>query len=303
SLTLYQKVSPRSPLPGGNPLALYKESTSELSDENKRSLLQTALTDEYQLKKETPIPSGVYVEDIFEDYLIYNVNGQAYKASYTLAEDGTATFGEPEKVIAQKVYEPMEALQTKYSEVIKEAGRRNASLDSTRLKKIVELCQELLSSEEPEEDKIKKATKEADKTLAWLKEQAAVKTEEGVQYPASAFAYTPDLNDPTTWMLRLFEGEEVTKSQLSKASAFLSPGGYKGQKVVIKESDLPSVKRRIRFEYRKIGVDSNDMPKWVKEVETREEIRNYIPLTEAKFDKGRATVIVIKPGFNVSEDR
>ncbi|GAH40724.1 unnamed protein product, partial [marine sediment metagenome] len=32
-------------------------------------------------------------------------------------------------------------------------------------------------------------------------------------------------------------------------------------------------------------------------------ILNFTPLTEAKFDKGRATVIVIKAGFNATEDR
>ncbi len=32
-------------------------------------------------------------------------------------------------------------------------------------------------------------------------------------------------------------------------------------------------------------------------------MRTFTPLTEAKIDKGRATVIVIKPGFNESGDR
>ena len=45
------------------------------------------------------------------------------------------------------------------------------------------------------------------------------------------------------------------------------------------------------------------MSKWVKEIETRERILNFVPLTEAKFEKGRATVTVIKAGFNSSEDR
>ena len=197
----------------------------------------------------------------------------------------------------------IDELQAKYSEVIQEAGRRNASLDAARLKKIVELCQELLSSEEPDEDKVQTATKEADSVLAWLKEQDAMKTEDGVKYPAEAFAYAP--GEPSGWKLRLWEDLEkkITRAQLGKASAALSPGGFRGQKVAIAASDLPAVKRKIRAEYRKLDVEENDIPKWVKETETRELLQGYIPLTEATFDKGKAKVIVIKAGFNASEDR
>lgn len=201
---------------------------------------------------------------------------------------------------------PMEALQATYSEILHEVGKRNATLDATRIKKIVELCQELLSSEEePEEDKVKKAVKEADATLKWLKEQAAMKTEDGDKYPASAFAYVPDAEKASTWKLRLWEDptKKVTRAQLGRAAAALSPGGFRGQKVAIPPADLSAVKRKIRGEYRKLDVEDEEIPRWVKETETRELIQSYIPLTEAKFDKGRATVIVIKAGFNATEDR
>ena len=200
----------------------------------------------------------------------------------------------------------IESLQSTYSEIIQEAGRRNAVLDSARIKKIVELCQELLSSDEPPaEDQIKKAAKEADDTLAWLKTQEAMKTEDGVQYPQVAFAYAPDPDTPSGWKLRLWEDPEkkVTRKQLGAAAAALSPGGFRGQKVQIPSTDLPAVKRRIRAEYRKLDVADEEIPRWVRETMTRERILNYEPLTEAKFDKGRATVIVIKPGFNATEDR
>jgi cation transport regulator len=277
-----------------------KES-SEMSAENKRNILQTALTDEYALHQDDPRPSGVYIEDVFEDYVIYNVNGQAYKSGYTLSEDGTATFNEPEKVIAKKTYEPMESLQTKYSDIIQEVGRRNASLDSSRIKKIVELCQELLSSEDPDEKKIKSVSKEADSTLKWLIEQRLVKTEDGVKYPVSAYALVADAEKPESWKLRMWEdlNKKITKTQLNKLAAALSPGGK--EKVPAKE--LSAVKRKIRTAYRTLNVSEEDIPRWVKEVETRERLLTYTPLTEAKFDKGRATVIVIKPGFNASEDR
>lgn len=279
---------------------------AELSDENKRQLLQTALRGEYQLAPDQTVPRSLWVEDVFENKIIYRVNDQSYSASYKLAEDGTVTFGEPEKVVQQTVYKAMESLQSAYSEIIQEAGRRNAALDSIRLKKIVALCQELLSSEgEPDEKKAKEAVKEATLALSWLKEQAATKTEDGVKYPMAAFAYVPESDKPSTWRLRLWEDLEhkVTKKQLKVASAYLSEGGYSGKRTIIPAGDLAAAKRKIRAEYRKLDVLEEDIPKWVREAETRERLLNYVPLTEAKFDKGRATVIVIKPGFNETEDR
>lgn len=198
-----------------------------------------------------------------------------------------------------------EELQGKYAEIIQEVGKRNASLDAARIKKIVELCQELLSSEEPKEDKVKKAVKEADTTLIWLKEQAAMKTEDGQKFPAAAYAYVPDSEKPSEWKLRLWEDptKKVTRKQLGAAAAALSPGGFRGQKVAIPSADLSAVKRKIRAAYRSLDVADEEMPRWVKETETRELILSYVPLTEAKFDKGRATVIVIKPGFNADKSR
>ncbi len=66
---------------------------------------------------------------------------------------------------------------------------------------------------------------------------------------------------------------------------------------------LFDVRRKVRSEYRNLDVPEDEIPKWVKETETRQRLNSFTPLTEAKFDKGRATVIVIKPGFNATEDR
>jgi len=233
----------------------------------------------------------------------------AVKKVYEKNADGKWVAKEAKEVTmvtkTKEVGVSIESLQSTYSEIIQEAGKRNAALDSARIKKIVELCQELLSSDEPAEDQIKKATKEADDTLIWLKTQEAMKTEDGVQYPQVAFAYAPDPDTPSGWKLRLWEDPEkkVTRKQLGAAAAALSPGGFRGQKVQIPSTDLPAVKRRIRAEYRKLDVADEEMSPWVKETMMRERILNYEPLTEATFDKGRATVIVIKPGFNATEDR
>lgn len=281
---------------------------SMLSDKNKSKLLQSALMSEYKIGQSVPIPKNLTIDEVFGDKVIYDVDGQLYESSYELDEEGKPTFGEPKKVLSTKVYKPMESLQTTYSEIIQEAGKRNAKLDAARVKKIVELCQELLSSEEPDEKEIKKAKealKEATSVLKWIKEQAVMKTEDGIKFPVAAYAYVGDPEKSTTWKLRLWEDLEkkVTRAQLGRAAAALSPGGFRGQKVAIPSADLPTVKRKIRAEYRKLDVEPEDMPRWVRENETRELIRGFIPLTEAKFDKGRATVVVIKAGFNETEDR
>ena len=282
-----------------------KEANMEISDDNKKNLLQSALITEYKIKPESIIPKNLTIDEVFKDKVIYDVDGQLYQSNYELDEDGKAVFSDPKKVSSTRVFKAMESLQSTYSEVIQEAGRRNASLDSSRIKKIVALCQELLSSETPDEEEIKKATKETASVLKQIKEQAAMKTEDGVKFPAAAFAYTPDPEKPSEWKLRLWEDLEkkVTRAQLGRAAAALSPGGFRGQKVAIPSADLSAVKRKIRAEYRKLDVADEDIPRWVQETMTRELVQNYVPLTEAKFDKGRATVIVIKPGFNASEDR
>jgi len=281
-----------------------QEAKMNLSDENKKNLLQTALTTEYKIKPESVIPKNLKIDEVFSDRVIYDVDGQLFETTYEIGENGEAIFGNPKKVSSTRVFKPMESLQTTYSEIIQEAGRRNASLDAARVKKIVELCQELLSSEEPDTKTIDKATKEAASVLEWIKEQTAMKTEEGEKYPVEAFAYVPDSNTPANWKIRLWETPELkfTKRQVKNAAAYLSKGGFSGKHVAIASERLSETKRKIRAAYRSLDID-DDMPSWIREVETREKLYSYTPLIEAANEKGRAQVIVIKPGFNASEDR
>ncbi len=275
--------------------------TEALSMENKRALLDAALQAHLNLSSN----EFAFIEDVTETEIIYNRDRQSYKALYTITEDNNVVIGEPVKVTRQITFNPMESLQTAYSELIQEAGKRNALKDSQRVKAILALCQELLSSEIPDEEKATDAVKEARDVLALLKLEEATKTEDGVAFPSQAYAYAPDLDTPTTWKLRLWQDleDKVTRRQLGLAAAALSPGGFRGQRVQIPAADLSAVKRKIRSAYRTLGVDEEDIPRWVKETETRELLRSYVPLTEAKFDKGRATIIVIKPGFNADESR
>ena len=199
-----------------------------------------------------------------------------------------------------------ESLQAKYAGIIQEAGKRNKVEDS-RVKAFVVECGALLADGTPQDGKIAASMQEADAILMWLKEQAAYKTEDGVRYPAEAFAYVPDASKPSDWKLRLWEDAEkkVTRAQLGRAAAALSPGGFRGQKVAITSADLPAVKRKIRTEYSKLGIEDTEIPKWVMEANMqRTVIADYIPLTEATIgSKGNAQIVVIKPGLNTSKER
>lgn len=211
----------------------------------------------------------------------------------------------------QEIGMTKKALQEKYTELIQEYGRKNAYQDAKRIHQILELCQQLLDPIEEEldsekENKAKEAIKEVNAVLAELKLVEATKTEDGVEYPASAFAYVPDSDKPSEWKLRLWEDPEkkVTRFQLGRAAAALSPGGFRGQKVEIPREDLPAVKRKIRTEYRKLDVEDEDIPKWVKESESRTFLIDYVSLSEATVSgKGIATIVVIKPGLNSSKER
>lgn len=206
-------------------------------------------------------------------------------------------------------------LQEKYSTLIQEYGRKNASADAGRIHKILELCQELLDPIEEEIDaekaatkaqKVEEAIKEADSALAWLKEQATMKTEDGAQYPAAAFAYAPDPEKSSDWKLRLWEDpdKKVTRAQVGRAAAALSPGGFRGQKVEIPAADLSAVKRKIRAAYRSLDVADEDIPRWVQESYKRTILADFMNLAEATVNsKGVATIVVIRPGFNSSKDR
>lgn len=139
----------------------------------------------------------------------------------------------------------------------------------------------------------------------------AKKTEDGVDYPAAAYAYVPDANKPSEWKLRLWENLEkkVTRAQLGRAAAALSPGGFRGQRVQIPREDLAKVKAKIRAAYRALGVTEKEIPRWVKEgagkVEAeRMRATGVVALESDALDieKGEVTVTIVQPGFNTSKE-
>lgn len=78
------------------------------------------------------------------------------------------------------------------------------------------------------------------------------KKEGGVDFPAEAYAYVPDPEQPSTWKLRLWASpsEKETSRQVGMALAALGPG-FRGNKVEIPSGDLAAVKRKVRAAWRK----------------------------------------------------
>jgi len=103
--------------------------------------------------------------------------------------------------------------------------------------------------------------------IADHRKQRQMKTEGGVKYPASDYAYVPDEEKPSTWKLRMSEGRpgNITRAQLGRAAAAFSPGGFRGERVQIPAADVGKVKAKIRAAYAKLGIKPEDVPPAIKE--------------------------------------
>jgi len=101
-------------------------------------------------------------------------------------------------------------------------------------------------------------------------EKQATKTERGMTFPARAYAYVPDREQPSTWKLRLWQTPQTqeTRRQIGLAVAALGPGGFRGQRVQIPADDLPAVKRRVLRAWLKANPDKSrgDAPPILKEL-------------------------------------
>ena len=273
-----------------------------MSDNDRRALLQGAVTSSLAVGNTM---DGPYIRDIYPDELVYVIKNKHYRMSYVIDRKGKVAFGQAELVTPITVYTTVEA---KIEQLTAAVAEREETPEARRsLDNLLDLLERVDLSEETAGPLLK----EADDIIAKLKEAVPVKTEEGQQYPMSAFAYTPDSVNPSSWELRLWEdtSKQVTKGQLAKAAAALSPGGLRGQKVVVAKESLPAVKQRIRAEYRKLGVDDGAIPKWVREDdETRARIHESCEVdiqevTKEGIANGIVPIRIIAPGFNTSKGR
>lgn len=93
------------------------------------------------------------------------------------------------------------------------------------------------------------------------------KTEGGLSFPASDYAYVPDPEKPSTWKLRLTStpGGSPDSGIVGAAAAALGPG-YRGNKVQIPSADRSAVVARVRAAWRKANPDKEDseMPSGIK---------------------------------------
>jgi hypothetical protein len=93
------------------------------------------------------------------------------------------------------------------------------------------------------------------------------KTENGQQFPASAYLVVPDPEQPSTWKLRVQETPgSVTPAQLGRAAAALGPG-FRGNKVALSADERASALRKLRGLYRQHGGDS-DLPSVLQQAMT-----------------------------------
>jgi hypothetical protein len=91
-----------------------------------------------------------------------------------------------------------------------------------------------------------------------MKIETKLKRDGDRQYIASAYAYVPDAQKPSTWRLRVknYIGGKLTldPSQLRKAAAALSSEGYRGNKVQLPACDVEKVKAKLRGYYKTLGL-------------------------------------------------
>ncbi len=276
-----------------------------LSADDKRQLLQSAVNERFPHDSiafpNTPQP---WIRDVFEDSVVYDMGGTLFQVSYTMSEEGKIELGDDTKrVFAQTQYTAIEALRTAYAELVQLVGERGVSdaiTDVSRQCNAVLEADDALAAVD--------ALEAVETAREWVKTQEATKTEDGQSYPSSAFAYTPDLDKPSGWKLRLWEDPEkkVTRKQLGAAAAAFSSGGFRGNRVQLPSNAVAGVKAKIRAAYRRLGVE--DIPKSVMEVQMRERLSESFNIaieevTEAGIADGVLPIRIIVPGFNSSKSR
>lgn len=174
-----------------------------------------------------------------------------------------------------------------YGVLLKEYGRRNAAADEVRVKRIIELANELLTSGEENTEEKANVTKQVKEAIASLQEQPIVKFEGQTPYPAEAYAYAPG-DDPAEWKLRIREGEALHVALLERAANALSPGALHQHGIV----DPEPARRKVRLAFKELGLA---VPRWVNQATSRAILGQIGAITEA--DKGIARVVIIRAGF------
>ncbi len=105
--------------------------------------------------------------------------------------------------------------------------------------------------------------------------EKVTKREDGIDFPAEAYAYVPDPEKPSEWKIRLWEDMEQkeTVAQIGRAMAAFSPGGFRGQKVEIPAEDKDKVKTKIVEAWKRVNPDRDvsEMPRYMLQENIDEE--------------------------------
>lgn len=130
------------------------------------------------------------------------------------------------------------------------------------------------------------------------------KTEAGKEYPKEAYLYVPDPDKPSTWKLRIWETPEkkITRSQLGRAAAAFSPGGFRGQKVELPSDEVKTVKNKLISLYKKDGAEKDEIPSYLFE-ESKNEGGEDSMAENVKLEEFEKRLVEIEKEKKVLEDK
>ena len=151
-----------------------------------------------------------------------------------------------------------------------EAGKKISTQNMGLINQIMTLCKQLAGVEET-------PVTEADKG-----NDAVTKTENGKNFPASAYAYTPDKTKPSTWKLRIWADPSGGPDSSIVGAAVAAVGkGFRGNKVEIPEADMGTVKTKLRKAWKKANPDkmADEIPEAIKESAVDIKESSYYPGT------------------------
>jgi len=275
-----------------------------------RNLLRQAIKKAFAMEDEY-----VYIFDMWETEVVYELGDETFKVGYSIDENGNVTFnGEPVKVVPQTIYKTAESLRGLFRNITLTLSKRSVRESLPQIKGFISRYTEK-AIEGDFGGHVDELYREATRLLDWLTEQPLARTEESGKFPIEAYAYTPNAKDPDSWRCLMWESMDkgATKGQLKRAAAMTSPGGYQGDTGNIPVEEMASVRRAIRSECRRIGILERDIPKWAKEEDEMKQrmqesdglICQIIAedISDAELAKGIIPVRVIQKGFNTSKTR
>ena len=170
-----------------------------MSDNDKRALLQAAVKDSLAIGNDM---NGPWVRDVYDTELVYEIGSKQFRVAYVIDRKGKVVLGQAERVTPQTVYTPVqEAVEAKIEELTILTSERE---DAVEARETLNELLELLEKEGLTDEMVGPLIQKADAVIAKLQEASPMKTEEGEQYPRSAYAFAPEADKPAGWKLRMW---------------------------------------------------------------------------------------------------